>query len=60
MKLINNMKIKHQHGTSECGMYALFFIISLLTEKHNAQYFLKGRIKDSEVEQLRNIYFNKL
>ena len=60
MKLINNIKIKHQYGTSECGMYALFFIISLLTGKHSIQYFLKGRIKDSEVEQFRNIYFNKL
>ena len=60
MKLMNNMKIKHQYGSSECGMYALFFIISLLTEQHNSQYFLKGRIKDSDVEQLRDIYFNKL
>ena len=60
MKLMNNMKIKHQYGSSECGMYALFFIISLLTEQHNAQHFLKGRIKDSDVEQLRDIYFNKL
>ena len=60
MKILNNMKIKHQYGTSECGMYALYFIIGLLTEKYNYKHFLKGRIKDIEVEQLRDIYFNKL
>lgn len=60
MKLINNMKVRHQYGTSECGMYVLYFIISLLTETYKYQHFLKGRIKDSEVEQLRDIYFNKL
>jgi len=60
LKKMNNMKIRHQYGSSECGMYVLFFIISLLTNKHKPNHFLKGRIKDSDVEQLRDIYFNKL
>ena len=60
MKIINNMKMRHQYGTSECGMYCLFFIISLLKEDKTPDYFLKSRIKDSEVEKYRSIYFNKL
>jgi hypothetical protein len=60
MDIINNMKIRHQYGTSECGMYCLFFIISLLKEDKSPKYFLKNRIKDSDVEKYRSIYFNKL
>ena len=60
MRTINNLRIRHQYGTSECGMYCLFFIISLLKEDKTPEYFLRGRIKDSDVEKYRSIYFNKL
>jgi hypothetical protein len=60
MKKINNLNIRHQYGSSECGMYCLFFIISLLKEDKKPTFFLKNRIKDSDVEKYRSIYFNKL
>jgi hypothetical protein len=41
-------------------MYALYFIISLLLETKTPEHFLGARIADSEVEKLRDVYFNKL
>jgi hypothetical protein len=60
MKIMNNMKIKHQYGTSECGMYCLYFIINLLSGNKTPQHFLKNRIKDEEMTKLRELYFNKV
>jgi len=57
---INNKSIKHQHGPSECGMYVLYFIISLLLETKEKEFFLKERISDNDVSKLRDVYFNKL
>jgi hypothetical protein len=57
---INNKSIKHQHGPSECGMYVLYFIISLLLESKDKEFFLKERISDNDVSKLRDVYFNKL
>lgn len=48
---------KHQKGYSECGMYCLHFIISLLKGKP-LSYF-KRRIPDNKVFALRKLYFNK-
>jgi hypothetical protein len=56
----NNLNIRHQYGSSECGMYVLYFIISLLLETRTAKHFLGARIADSEVDKLRDVYFNKL
>jgi hypothetical protein len=65
-----NMKIKyydnegtdHQKGNSECGMYSLFFIITMLDKnismKDKMDLFQKKRIPDKYVEQYRKIYFN--
>jgi len=50
-------KVLHQKGNSECGMYCLHFIISLL-QKKPLSYF-NTRIPDSKVFSLRKIYFNK-
>lgn len=62
-----NYPIMHQRGNNECGMYSLFFIITMLTgkvknkilktKKDKIKYF-KKRIPDSFVFQYRNIYFN--
>ena len=60
LKEHNNLNIKHQYGSSECGMYVLYFIISLLLETKEPEHFLGSRIADSEVEKLRDVYFNKL
>ena len=56
----NNEDIKHQIYNTECGMYCLYFIISLLTKKHNINYFKKKIIRDNLVKQFRTIYFNKI
>ena len=50
----------HQRENTECGMYCLYFIISLLEKKHNAAFFQKKRINDHLVKKFRTIYFNKL
>jgi hypothetical protein len=60
LKEINNLNIQHQQGTSECGMYVLYFIITLLLETQGPDHFLKPRIADSDVNKLRDVYFNKL
>ena len=61
--------MEHQYGSSECGMYALYFIITMLTGKTSSgteldcnkkkiHYFKKQRIPDKHVEELRQKYFN--
>jgi hypothetical protein len=59
---MDNMKVRHQYGKSECGMYCLYFIITLLEETNKPEKFLnkKIRIPDKEMEKYRDIYFNKL
>lgn len=59
---MNNMKVRHQYGKSECGMYCLYFIITLLEETNKPEKFLnkKIRIPDKEMEKYRDIYFNKV
>jgi hypothetical protein len=57
----------HQRGDTECGMYSLFFIITMLTEKRENKHislkerlalFSEGHISDKLMEQYRDIYFN--
>ena len=71
LKRIINLT-EHQMGDTECGMYSLFFIISMLTntiggdEKKTFKnyidkinFFTKKRIDDKEMENLRDKYFIK-
>lgn len=60
MKLDTNYPFEHQYRDGQCGMYCLYFIISLLNKKHNFDYFKKKRIADKHVEKLRNVYFNQI
>lgn len=69
-KYIENAPYVHQHGGSECGVYSLFFIITMLT--HNGgvgekkkmsmdeivALFKSKRISDEYIEKYRNVYFN--
>ena len=62
-------KLEHQKSNTECGMYSLYFIITLLTETINEKkirttdkllsHFIKNRIPDELVFKYRNIYYNK-
>lgn len=58
IKLDSNHPLVHQCTDTECGMYCLYFIVSLLKNKHNFHYFKKKRIPDKHVENFRQIYFN--
>lgn len=48
----------HQRGDSECGMYSLYLIIELLKENKTYEYFMKNRIPDKDVEEMRTVYFS--
>lgn len=63
----NNYKVEHQKEDSECGMYSLFFIITMLTGKLNnvpfksldskIKLFREPTIPDKYVNDFRKIYF---
>ena len=64
----NSPKV-HQHSNTECGVYSLFFIITMLTDKTKYQkhpltlkdkfdLFKKHRIPDKYIQRYRHIYFN--
>jgi hypothetical protein len=69
LHIYENCPLEHQFGTSECGMYALYFIITMLTNKvgnrvfqnyhDKISYFKDKRINDRHVYQFRKIYFNE-
>lgn len=54
-----NYPFEHQYNDTECGIYSLFFIISLLEDTHKEEYFKTNRITDKCVERFRKIYFNE-
>lgn len=70
-RFFQNAPFEHQQGNTECGMYSLFFIITMLTDtveepaeyvfknyKDKITFFKKVRISDKYVEKLRKEYFN--
>lgn len=67
-KYYDNFRNDHQQGNTECGMYSLFFIITMLTLTINdapvslkdaIRLFRKGNITDQHMEKYRKIYFNQ-
>ena len=48
--------IQHQHGNTECGIYVLHFIISMIKGKSFGNY-IKYKKSDKFIEKFRNIYF---
>lgn len=59
LKYDDNLNHNHQKSNTECGVFCLYFIISLLTEKHNTNYFKTKNINDDYIEKFRKIYFNQ-
>jgi len=69
-KYYSNGNLQHQNGGTECGMYALFFIITMLTGKtpfykdrllsmrERIHLFTKKKIRDEVVFDYRDLYFN--
>ena len=60
LRKYTNKGLQHQQGTTECGMYVLYFIINLLEKTKSVAYFKKNRIPDENMEEFRTIYFNKI
>ena len=68
MDYYDNNGVEHQMGNTECGMYSLYFIITMLTGetegkglsncKDKIKFFMKKRIPDQYVSKYRKIYFN--
>jgi hypothetical protein len=58
LTLDQNAPFVHQEGNTECGMYSLYLIISLLKDKHNYDFFKTTKITDEAVEKLRDRYYN--
>jgi len=57
-KLVQNYPKEHQMGSTECGMYVLFFTIMMI---HNPNFLLfkNGRaFTDKNMEKFRNKFFN--
>lgn len=62
-------KKDHQQGDTECGMYSLFFMVTMLTGNtefkknmsfsEKVAFFKKGLIKDEYVKKHRKEYFNR-
>jgi hypothetical protein len=63
-----NCPTEHQMGDRECGMYCLFFIITMLTNRiedrefknynEKIELFKNERIPDTYMKNYRKIYFN--
>jgi len=64
-----NFPLEHQMGENECGMYVLYFIITMLTGKADGiifkdyveriDFFKTKRISDTYMNQFRKKYFNR-
>lgn len=64
-------KKRHQNGNTECGVYSLFFIITMLTRKTDGfqekemnnnellNFFKNGNIPDNLIEQYRSVFFTE-
>ena len=60
-KFSSNYGIRHQKGKTECGIYVIYFILTML-KKNNYKLFndRKNLIPDIQMENHRHKYFNKL
>jgi hypothetical protein len=68
MHFYENCPLEHQYTNTECGMYSLYFIITMLTNKaenkrfsnfmDKIRFFKDKRIPDRYINKFRNVYFN--
>jgi len=57
-KFDQNYPKQHQYTSTECGMYSLYFIVSMLEDKLTQQYLKTHIITDKYIEKLRKVYYN--
>jgi len=53
-----NAPFVHQESDTECGMYSLYLIVTLLKDVHNYTFFKTNKITDELMDSLRDKYFN--
>jgi len=58
-KFDQNYPVEHQYGNTECGIYALFFIVHMLEDKITDHYLKTHILKDKYMQNFRKIYFNE-
>ena len=58
LEFYQNHPKEHQRGETECGIYSLYLIIEMLTDKKKPEYYMTHRVTDEEMEKLRKKYFN--
>ena len=58
-KFDQNHPVEHQYGNTECGIYAIYFIVHMLEDKINSYYLKNHILKDKYIEKFRKIYFNE-
>lgn len=54
-----NHPVEHQYGNTECGVYALFFLVHMLEDKVTAHYLKTHVLKDKYMERFRKVFFNE-
>lgn len=54
-----NYPVEHQYKNTECGIYALFFIVHMLQDKITGNYLKTHILKDEYMQKFRKIYFNE-
>ena len=55
-KFMKNHPFEHQMEDTECGIYCIYFIVSMI-ENPNFKRFMNKRIPDKEMEKYRHVYF---
>tara|TARA_B100000214_G_scaffold364127_1_gene330362 strand:- start:166 stop:1029 length:864 start_codon:yes stop_codon:yes gene_type:complete len=50
--------IRHQHNNTECGVYCIHFLVSMLKGK-NFKNYIRNKRNDKEMEEFRNFFFIK-
>ena len=62
LKFFTNIPKQHQYGNTECGMYSLYFLITMLDEsikmKRKIDLFSNKRLNDKFIQSFRKKYFN--
>ena len=57
-KVDSNENVEHQYGTTECGVYSIFFIVHMLEDKMTEHYLKTHILKDEYMQNFRKVYFN--
>lgn len=60
LTLDENSPFTHQEGNTECGMYSLYLIVTLLKDTHAYKFFKHTKISDRAMENMRDKYFNPM